>query len=83
MGRTVLDELIGISQKELELLRMVNGIGAASADELAVKLRRAGDDLTPEIQDLVKRKLLQKKTLQRDSEKLHIYLASRKIRPLL
>lgn len=37
MGQTVLDELIGISQKELELLRTVNGFGAASADELAVE----------------------------------------------
>ncbi len=83
MGINVLDQLVGLSHDELDLLRKVNEIGAASADELAVKLRRAGDDVMPEIRDLLGRKLLQQKTLRRNGEKLHVYLTAREIRRLL
>jgi len=83
MEQNVLDSLIGVTPRELALLRKVNEIGAASADDLAVKLKRAGDDLTPEINDLVKRKLLQVRTIEHDGEKTYIYLTSHEVRPLL
>ena len=83
MASNILDQLIGVTPRELDLLRMVNKIGAASADELAVKLNRAGDDLTPEINDLIKRNLLQVRTIQRDGETTEIYLTTHSVRPLL
>ena len=83
MASSVLDQLIGVTPRELELLRKVKEVGAASADELAIKLRRAGDDLSPDIDDLVKRKLLVLRTVERDGVTTEVYLTSHDVRPLL
>jgi len=83
MTKNLVDQLCAISPRELEMLRTLKAMGAASADELAVKLSRAGEDLRSEIEDLVRRKLLQVKTVECEDEKLNIYLAAREIRPLL
>jgi hypothetical protein len=83
MTANVLDQLIGVTPRELELLRKVKEVGAASADELTIKLKRAGDDLTPDIDDLVKRKLLVVRTLERNGVKTEVYLTSPDVRPLL
>jgi DNA-binding MarR family transcriptional regulator len=83
MASTILDQLIGVTPQELELLRKVNEIGAVSVDELAIKLKRAGDDLAPEIDDLVQRNLLKVRTLNHDGEKTLIYLTAHDVRPLL
>ena len=83
METSILDQLIGVTPKELALLRKVNEIGAASADELAIKLKRAGDDLTPEINNLVKRSLLQVQTIKHDGEETRVYLTARDVRSLL
>ena len=83
MASGVLDQLIGVTPRELELLRKLKEVGAASADELVIKLKRAGDDLAPDIDDLVKRKLLVVRTLERDGVKTQVYLTSHEVRPLL
>ena len=83
MSSSVLDQLIGVTPRELELLRKLKEVGAASADELAVKLKRAGDDLTPDIDDLVKRKLLVRRTIELHGVKTEVYLTSHDVRPLL
>jgi DNA-binding MarR family transcriptional regulator len=83
MASSILDQLIGVTPQELALLRKVKEMGAASADELAIKLKRAGDDLTPEINNLVRRNLLQVRTLERDGEKTDVYLTTHDVRPLL
>ncbi len=83
MPSSLLDQLIGISPEELALLRKLKEVGAASADELAVKLNRAGDDLTLEISNLVKRNLLQTKKFKHGEEEFEVYLTASDIRPLL
>lgn len=79
----VLDQMIGMTQEELDLLRKVKELGAASADELAIKMRRAGDDLQPEIDKLVERHLLQEQVIQHDGGETRIYLTARSVRPWL
>ena len=79
----LIDKFVGMTPDELVLLKKVKELGAASADELAIKLRRAGDDLTPEIDHLVKRDLLQVRTLTHDGEETKIYLAAREVRAWL
>jgi predicted transcriptional regulator len=80
---SVLDQLIGISPEELKILRLLNKLGAASADELAVKLDRAGEDIMPQIQHLLNSKLLQMKIVDSGEEKTELYLTARDVRPLL
>jgi len=80
---SLIDKIQGMTANELAVLKKVKELGAASADELAVKLRRAGDDLTPEIDSLVKRDLLQVRTLVHDGEETKIYLAQRDVRSWL
>lgn len=79
----LIDKIAGVTPDELAVLKKVKELGAASADELAIKLRRAGDDLTPEIDALVKRDLLQVRTLVHDGEETKIYLTQRDVRSWL
>jgi DNA-binding MarR family transcriptional regulator len=79
----LLDQLIGVTPQELEMLRKLKEIGAASADELAIQLKRAGDDLKPELNDLIKRNLLQVRSIEHDGEKTEIYLTAHSVRGLL
>ena len=83
MGVSLFDQLVGVSSDQLALLRKLKELGAAGADELAVKLNRAGDDLTPEIENLVKRNLLEVRTLKVGEEEFQVYLTSSAIRSLL
>ena len=83
MASGLLDRLVGISQEELALLRKLKEVGAAGEDELAVKLNRSGDDLTPEISNLVKRNLLQVKTFKHEDEEFQVYLTAPEIQSLL
>ncbi|MEW5987772.1 MAG: hypothetical protein AB1791_14150 [Chloroflexota bacterium] len=83
MASNILDLLLDLSPEELELLRKVNQTGAASADELAIKLNRAGDDLTPDLQRLLAHKLLQARTVKAGGEETEIYLTVRDVRSLL
>jgi DNA-binding MarR family transcriptional regulator len=79
----LIDKVAGMTPDELAVLKKVKELGAASADELAIKMRRAGDDLTPEIDSLVKRDLLQVRTLVHDGEETKIYLAQHDVRSWL
>ncbi len=79
----LIDKVANMTPDELAVLKKVKELGAASADELAIKLRRAGDDLTPEIDSLVKRDLLQVRTLVHDGEETKIYMAQRDVRSWL
>jgi hypothetical protein len=83
MANSVIDQLVGVTQEELALLRKVNEVGAVSEDELAIKLKRGGDDLTPEIDSLVSRRLLQVKTVHHDDEETRLYLTAREVRDVL
>jgi hypothetical protein len=83
MSNSVIDQLVGVTSEELALLRKVNEVGAVSEDELAIKLRRGGDDLTPEIDSLVSRRLLQVKTVHHDDEETRLYLTAREVRDVL
>lgn len=83
MTTTVLDQLIGVSREELALLRQLNEMGAASADELAVRLNRAGEDIMPHIENLVKHRLLQVRSLDIAGDTIELYMTDRNIRELL
>ena len=83
MANSVIDQLVGVTPEELALLRKVNEVGAVSEDELAIKLKRGGDDLTPEIDSLVKRHLLQVRVVEHGGEQTLLYLAAREVRDML
>ena len=83
MANSVIDQLVGVTPEELALLRKVNEVGAVSEDELAIKLKRGGDDLAPEINSLVKRHLLQVKKVEHDGEQTLLYLTAREVRDVL
>jgi hypothetical protein len=83
MSNNVIDQLVGVTQEELALLRKVNEVGAMSEDELAIKLKRGGDDLAPEIDSLVNRHLLQVRTVKHDDEETRLYLTAREVRDVL
>lgn len=83
MTANVLDQLIGMSKEELELLRELNDMGAASADELAIQLDRAGEDITPVIENLLEQRLLQVKHIGKGENAVDLYMTNRKLRELL
>lgn len=70
------------SPKEEEIIRQLNRLGAASADQLAVKLNRIGENLTPELEALAKRRLLKAKTVKLDGFKARVYITCPEVRHL-
>jgi hypothetical protein len=83
MANSVIDQLVGVTEEELALLRKINEVGAVSEDELAIKLKRGGDDLAPEINALVDRHLLQVKKVEHDGEQTLLYMTARDVRDVL
>lgn len=79
MAISSLDQLIGLTADDLELLKTLSHIGAATAEEVALKLNRPGANLTPQIEELVQRKLLEARTTRVGDETFEVYL----IDPLL
>lgn len=83
MTKNILDQLLAVTPAQLKLLRTLNEVGAASSDELAIKLNRAGEDITPDIQNLLGHNLLQTKTMGSGGEKVELFLTARDIRAIL
>lgn len=83
MQARLLDQLINVKPEELDLLRRLNEMGAASADELAVKLNRVGDDITPILKHLLEQDLLQVRTVDIGGEEETLYLTARNVREVL
>jgi len=74
MAISSLDQLIGLTPDDLKLLKTLSHIGAATAEEVALKLNRPGDDLTPQMNDLVQRKLMEARTISVGGEVFEVYL---------
>jgi hypothetical protein len=74
MANSPLNQLIGLSEEDLELLKTLGHIGAATAEEVALKMSRPGDDLTPQMNQLVQRKLLEARTTTIGDETIKVYL---------
>ena len=74
MEKSSLNQLIGLSPDDLELLKTLGDIGGATAEEVALKLSRPGDDLSPEINKLVQRKLVWSETTTVGDETVEVYL---------
>ena len=53
MADSILDQLSELSDEELELLKTVSRKGAATADEVALRLDRPGDDTSLQMDRLV------------------------------
>lgn len=83
MSANVLDQLISVSKEELELLRELNDLGVASADELAIQLDRAGDDIVPVLENLVEHRLLKVRHLGNGERRIDLYMTERRVRDLL
>jgi len=74
MHKSPLNQLIGLTPQDLELLKTLGRIGAATADEVALKLSRPGEDLTEQMNDLAARKLVETQTTKIGNETIKIYL---------
>jgi hypothetical protein len=74
MTNSKLNQLIGLTGEDLELLNTVGNIGAATAEEVALNLNRPGEDLSPQMDQLVQHKLLEVRTATIGDETIKIYL---------
>jgi DNA-binding MarR family transcriptional regulator len=83
MATNLLDQLIGLTRHDLELLKTLSYVGAATAEEVALKLKRPGDDLTPQIRELVQRKLVETRTMTVGDEVFEVYQVDPRVRKTL
>ncbi len=70
----LLDSLIGLTTEDIDILKTISQTGAVTAEETALKLDRPGDDLTPQMQQLVKRKLVETDSITVGDESFEIYM---------
>jgi predicted transcriptional regulator len=78
-----IDQLIGLTGDDLELIKTLSDIGAATAEEVALKLNRPSADLTPQMNELVQRKLLETQTTTIAGESYRVYLVDPLVRKTL
>lgn len=83
MTESLLDQLIGLTAEDVELLKTLSKTGAVTAEEAALKLSRPGDDLTPQMQRLVQRKLVEVHTTTVGDETFEVYLVDPTVRKKL
>ncbi len=69
-----LDQLIGLTPDDLDLLKVLGDIGAATAEEVALKMDRPGDDFTPQIDQPVKRQLVETRVTTVGEETFDVYI---------
>jgi DNA-binding MarR family transcriptional regulator len=74
MQKSQLNQLIGLTPDDLELLKVLSNIGAATAEEVALKMARPGDDLTSQFDELVQRNLVETRPLTVGDETVQVYL---------
>jgi predicted transcriptional regulator len=79
----LLDRINSLTPEELELLKTVSTHGAATADEVALELDRPGDDLSPLINGLVEKGLIEAHTVNIEDENLAIYQVDPRIKQSL
>ena len=78
-----IDQLIGLTGDDLELIKTLSYIGAATAEEVALKLNRPSADLTPQMNQLVQRKLVEAQTTTVGGETFKVYLVDPLVRKTL
>lgn len=83
MSFSSIDQLLGLTADDLELIKTLSDIGAATAEEVALKLNRPSADLTPQMNELVQRKLVEAKTTTVEGENYQIYLVDPLVRKTL
>jgi predicted transcriptional regulator len=83
MSFSSIDQLIGLTADDLELIKTLSDIGAATAEEVALKLNRPSADLTPQMDQLVQRRLLEAKTTTVGGENYQVYLVDPLVRKTL
>jgi predicted transcriptional regulator len=83
MSFSSIDQLIGLTGDDLELIKTLSDIGAATAEEVALKLNRPSADLTPQMNELVQRKLLETQTTTIAGESYRVYLVDPLVRKTL
>lgn len=74
MSFSSIDQLLGLTADDLELIKTLSDIGAATAEEVALKLNRPSADLTPQMNELVQRRLVEAKTTTIGGENYRVYL---------
>ncbi|HEY85785.1 MAG TPA: hypothetical protein G4N96_11825 [Chloroflexi bacterium] len=70
----LLDQLIGLTPEDMDILKTISQTGAVTAEETALKLDRPGDDLSPQMKQLVKRQLVEANSITVDDESFEIYM---------
>ena len=83
MSFSSIDQLIGLTGDDLELIKTLSDIGAATAEEVALKLNRPSADLSPQMNQLVERRLLEAKTTTIAGESFKVYLLDPLVRKTL
>lgn len=78
-----LEQLIDLSQADLEVLKTLGHVGAATAEEVALQMDRPGDDLSPQIHQLVQRKLVEARTTTIGDETIEVYIVDPLVRKKL
>jgi hypothetical protein len=70
---SLIDRLSDITPDDLQILKTVSHLGAATAEEVALNLDHPADDLTPQLDGLVQRRLLTTKKMLIDDEEFEVY----------
>jgi predicted transcriptional regulator len=78
-----IDQLIGLTTDDLDLIKTLSDMGAATAEEVALKLNRPGADLTPQMNQLVQRRLLEEQKTTVGGETYWVYLVDPLVRKTL
>jgi predicted transcriptional regulator len=80
---SLLDRLVGITPKQRDLLKTLTDLGGSFQEELAVKVDRIGENLAPDLEDLIQRKLVDVKKVRRGNQEDEIYQTAWDVRSLL
>ena len=83
MSDSLLEQLIGLTHDDVELLKLLSKSGAVTAEEAALKLSRPAENLTPQMQRLAQRKLIEAHTITVDDESFEVYLVDPVVRKQL
>jgi DNA-binding MarR family transcriptional regulator len=73
MAGDVLEQIDELEPEELETLKTLSKFGASTADEVALQMDRPGDDLSPQMDRLVEKGLIESRTISVEDEDFPIY----------
>jgi len=70
---SLIDRLSDLTPDDLQIIKAVSYMGAATAEEVALQLDHPAEDLVPQLDELVQRQMLTAEKMTIDDEEFEIY----------